>query len=174
LLYIYYKRKLQENNIKIKDKGRGMKMKLEYRLDDEFNKYPALWNYPNITPSEATARMTCEYFVKDGETYQVTATAMDPDGTAVLFVKKEYYSNDPTEIIYSHIGIEIRELRGITSILLESKDVWEHEDILTTLHSDFLFLHKNEKLVEFHLDSREIDEDRKCYVYYGNFTGKGL
>jgi hypothetical protein len=99
---------------------------------------------------------------------------MDPDGTAVLFVKKEYYSNDPTEIIYSHIGIEIRELRGITSILLESKDVWEHEDILTTLHSDFLFLHKNEKLVEFHLDSREIDEDRKCYVYYGNFTGEGL
>ncbi|MDF2857589.1 MAG: hypothetical protein K0Q87_3440, partial [Neobacillus sp.] len=87
-----------------------MKMKLEYRLDDEFNKYPALWNYPNITPSEATARMTCEYFVKDGETYQVTGTAKDPDGTAVLFVKKENYSPDPTDIIYSHIGFEIREL----------------------------------------------------------------
>ena len=26
--------------------------------------------------------------------------------------------------------------------------------------------------MEFELDSREIDEDRKCYIYYGKFTGK--
>lgn len=26
--------------------------------------------------------------------------------------------------------------------------------------------------MEFFLDLREIDEDRKCYIYYGNFIGE--
>lgn len=147
-------------------------MRLEYRLNDEYKQYPALWNYQDITASEAVARMTCEYFVKDGETYSVTATAMDPDGTAVLYVKKEYYTNDTSETIHSHIGFEVRELQGEGSILLESKDVWEHEDILTTLHSDYLYIKRDGKFLELVLDSREIDEDRKCYVFYGTFSGK--
>jgi hypothetical protein len=149
-----------------------MKMRLEYRLDDEYKQYPALWNYQNITPVEAVARMTCEFFVKDGETYAVTATAMDPDGTAVLYVKKESYTNDSSETRYSHIGFEVRELKGTMPNLVEQKDVWEHEQIVSTLHSDFIYIHKDGKFMEFALDSREIDEDRKCYVYYGTFTGK--
>lgn len=147
-------------------------MRLEYRLDDEVKKYPALWNYLNITTAEAVARMTCEYFVKEGETYVVTATAEDPDRTAVIYVKKEAYSSDSSDTIYSHIGFEIRELQGGKSTLLQSKDVWEHEDLLTTLHSDALYIQKNGKFMELALDSREIDEDRRCYVYYGNFTGE--
>ncbi|MEH7249614.1 hypothetical protein V7114_22890 [Neobacillus niacini] len=147
-------------------------MRLEYRLDDEVKKYPALWNYQNITPVEAVARMTCEYFVKDGETYAVTATALDPDGTSVLYVKKERHTNDTLEKRYSHIGFEVRELQGMTYSLVESKDVWEHEEILATLHSDFIYIQREGKFMEFKLDSREIDEDRKCYVYYGTYTGK--
>lgn len=147
-------------------------MRLEYRLDDELAHYPALWNYQNTTPVEAVARMTCEYFVKDGETYAVTATALDPDGTSVLYVKKESYSNDSSERTYSHIGFEVRELRGMSYTLVENKEVWSHEEILTALHSDFIYLQREGKFLEFELDSREIDEDRKCYVYYGKFTGK--
>jgi hypothetical protein len=145
---------------------------LEYRLDDEFAHYPALWNYQNITPVEAVARMTCEYFVKDGETYAVTATALDPDGTSVLYVKKESYSNDISERAYSHIGFEFRELTGTSYTLVDNKEVWSHEEILVTLHSDFIYLQRDGKFMEFELDSREIDEDRKCYIYYGKFTGK--
>jgi hypothetical protein len=147
-------------------------LRLEYRLDDEFKHYPALWNYLNITPAEAVARMTCEYFVKDLVTYAVTATAMDPDGTAVLYVKEENYLNDSSDTRYSHIGFEVRELKGKDSVLLEKKDVWEHEEILTALHSDILYIQRNGKFLELALDSREIDEDRKCYVFYGTFTGK--
>jgi hypothetical protein len=147
-------------------------MRLEYRLDDELKNYPALWNYQNITQVEAVARMTCEFFVKEGETYVVNATAMDPDGTAVLYVTKESYTNESSNTIYSHIGFEVRELNGITSILLEGKDVWDHEEILATLHSDIIYLQKNGKFMEFKLDSREIDEDRRCYVFYGTFSGK--
>jgi hypothetical protein len=147
-------------------------MRLEYRLDDEYKNYPALYNYQDISRIEATARMTCEYFVKDKETFVVSATSMDPDGTSVIYVKRENYSHELTDTIYSHIGFEVRELKGTSSIVVEKKDVWEHEEILATLHSDFIYVHKNGKFLEFSLDSREIDEDRKCYVFYGKFTGK--
>ena len=147
-------------------------MRLEYRLNDEAKQYPALWNYADISITETVARMTCEYFVKEGDTYVVTATAMDSDGTAVLYIEKEKFFDDSSEKTYSHIGFEIRELQGINSILIESKDVWNHEEILTYLHSDILYVQKDGLLMEFTLDSREIDEDRKCYIYYGEFTGE--
>jgi hypothetical protein len=89
-----------------------------------------------------------------------------------LYVTKESYTNDSSNTIYSHIGFEVRELNGTTTILLEGKDVWDHEEILATLHSDIIYLQKNGKFMEFKLDSREIDEDRRCYVFYGKFSGK--
>jgi hypothetical protein len=146
-------------------------LRLEYRLDDEYQKFPALWNYLNLAVTEAVARMSCEYFVKEGEIYVVTATAIDPDETVVLYLKKERYSNDSTEIKYLQIGFEIREISGDNSTLLESKEVWNHEEVLSTLHSDIIYIKRDGEFLEFTLDSREIDEDRKCYVYYGNFTG---
>ena len=116
--------------------------------------------------------MSCEYFVKEGETYLVTATAIDPDGTTVLYVKKEDAYTDVTERNYSHIGFEVRELQRNGSVLIEQKEVWNHEEVLTLLHSDFIYIQKDGRWLEFNLDSREIDEDRKCYIYYGSFTGK--
>ncbi|EEM00123.1 hypothetical protein bmyco0001_14390 [Bacillus mycoides DSM 2048] len=116
--------------------------------------------------------MTCEYFIKDGNTYIVTATSVDPDGTAVLYIQKEVFSNDPSDPTYSHIGFEIRELKETCSIMIESKDIWNYEDILPSLHSDIIYIQRDGIHLEFTLDSREIDEDRKCYIYYGNFTGK--
>ncbi|MEH7375108.1 hypothetical protein [Neobacillus drentensis] len=148
-------------------------MRLEYRLDDEYQKFPALWSYLDLTVSEAVARMTCEYFVKESETYVVTATAIDPDGTAVLYMKKEKSSyDDIIEEQYSHIGFEVRELQRNRSDLIEKKDVWNHEEVLVVLHSDIIYIQRDGRFLEFALDSREIDEDRKCYVYYGSFTGK--
>lgn len=66
-------------------------MRLEYRLNDETKGYPALWNYANISNSEIIARMTCEYFIKDKNTYVVTATSVDPDGTAVIYIQQETF-----------------------------------------------------------------------------------
>jgi hypothetical protein len=147
-------------------------LRLEYRLDNEYQKFPALWSYLDLTVNETVARMSCEYFVKEGETYAVTATAIDTDGTTVLYVKKESYSDDPMDHVYSHIGFEVRELQRSSSVLIEKKEVWNHEEVLTVLHSDIIFIQRDGRFMEFTLDSREIDEDRKCYVYYGNFNGK--
>lgn len=82
-------------------------MRLEYRLNDETKRYPALWNYANISNSEIIARMTCEYFIKDNKTYVVTATSVDPDGTAVIYIQKEEFANDPSDPTYSHIGLRL-------------------------------------------------------------------
>ncbi|MEJ3736804.1 MULTISPECIES: hypothetical protein [Bacillus cereus group] len=147
-------------------------MRLEYRLNDETKGYPALWNYTNISNSEIIARMTCEYFIKDKNTYVVTATSVDPDGTVVIYIQQETFSNDPSDPTYFHIGFEIRELKDTSSNLIESKDVWNYEEILPSLHSDIIYIQQDGKHMEFALDSREIDEDRKCYIYYGNFTGE--
>ncbi|HDX9629523.1 TPA: hypothetical protein ROY30_003222 [Bacillus cereus] len=147
-------------------------MHLEYRLNDETKGYPALWNYANISNSEIIARMTCEYFIKDKNTYVVTATSVDPDGTAVIYIQQETFSNDPSDPTYFHIGFEIRELKDTSSNLIESKDVWNYEEILPSLHSDIIYIKRDGTHMEFTLDSREIDEDRKCYIYYGNFTGE--
>jgi hypothetical protein len=147
-------------------------MRLEYRLDDNYKKYPALWNYLHLTTAEAVARMTCEFFVKERESYSVTATAMDPDGTLVLYVQKEQFPKDAAEPVHSHIGLEIREITLVGSTLIEKRDIWEHEEVLPTLHSDAIYIQRDGKFMEFALDSREIDEDRKCYVYYGKFSGE--
>lgn len=147
-------------------------MRLEYRMDEEYQKFPALWSYQNLTVSEAVARMSCEYFVKEGETYLVTATAIDPDGTTVLYVKKENSYTVVTEINYLHIGFEVRELQRNGSVLVEQKEVWNHEEVLSVLHSDIIYIQREGSWLEFTLDSREIDEDRKCYIYYGSFTGE--
>lgn len=66
-------------------------MRLEYRLNDETKGYPALWNYTNISNSEIIARMTCEYFIKDKNTYVVTATSVDPDGTVVIYSTRNFF-----------------------------------------------------------------------------------
>ncbi|RKI27010.1 hypothetical protein [Bacillus thuringiensis] len=150
-------------------------MRLEYRLNDETKGYPALWNYANISNSEIIARMTCEYFIKEKNTYVVTATSVDPDGTAVIYIQKEVFANDPSDPsdpTYSHIGFEIRELSETSSSLVDSQDVWNYEEILPSLHSDIIYIQRDGMSMEFSLDSREIDEDRKCYIYYGNFTGE--
>lgn len=114
-------------------------MSLEYRLNDETKRYPALWNYANISNSEIIARMTCEYFIKDNKTYVVTATSVDPDGTAVIYIQKEEFANDPSDPTYSHIGFEVRELSETSSSIIDRKDVWNYEEILPSLHSDLIY-----------------------------------
>jgi hypothetical protein len=116
--------------------------------------------------------MSCEYFVKEAETYVVTTTAIDPDGTTVLYVKKEKSFDEVMNDSYTHIGFEVRELQRNRSVLIEKKEVWNHEEVLAVLHSDIIYIQSDGSILEFTLDSREIDEDRKCYVYYGNFTGR--
>jgi hypothetical protein len=139
-------------------------MVLEYRLDDGRN-YPALWYYDQLSTVELVARMTCEYFIKEDKTYAVTETRKEK-GVIVIFLKEEIMTNE-MEKEYPHIGIEIKEvLSKGRYYTIEARELFTHDEALEILHCDVIML--NER--EFHLDSRELDEDRKCYVYYGRFN----
>ncbi|MCA1064848.1 hypothetical protein QTG56_24890 (plasmid) [Rossellomorea sp. AcN35-11] len=143
-------------------------MKLEYRLDDEINEYPALWHYKDIPLSELISRMTCEYLVRDGKTYEVTMTTKEPNNVTVIYVKEEDFQNNPNEHHYGYIGFEFKEVINKDEYkLVQSRDIESHSEASHILHCDTMYL--GEHLGEFKVDSREIDEDRKCYVYYGTF-----
>jgi hypothetical protein len=144
-------------------------VKLEYRLDDEVNDYPALWRYKDISLSELISRMTCEYLVKDGTTYEVTMTSKEINELTVIYLKEEEYDNHMNELHYGYIGFEFKEIiRENEYKLIQSRDIHSHSEASHILHFDVVDL--GEKLGEFIVDSREIDEDRNCYVYYGTFT----
>jgi hypothetical protein len=150
----------------------GVYLRLEYRLDDEIKHFPALWHYDHLSISEIVSRMTCEYFVKDGSTYHVTMTVKEPEGLIVIYVTKEEFKEDQFEKIYQYIGFEMREIqRSGDSKLLEGKELFSHDEAMDVLHCDVIYVNREGEFLEFKLDSREIDEDRKCYVYYGTFTG---
>lgn len=158
--------------VESKKMKRGVFLRLEYRLDDEFKHYPALWHYDKLSVSEIVSRMTCEYFVKEGSTYRVTLTVKEPEGMIVIYISKEEFKEDQFEKNYNFIGFETREIQNYgDSKLLESKDLFSHDEAMDVLHCDVIYINREDKCLEFKLDSREIDEDRKCYVYYGAFTG---
>jgi hypothetical protein len=149
-------------------------MKLEYRLDDVLSDFPALWRYDDISLSELVCRMTCEYFYKDGKNYIVSATSKEPNNENVIYIKEEGF-NSLDERKYKHIGLEFKEVisKDIYNFI-ESKDLDSHDEALHYLHCDYVYLQRGNFLSEFKLDSRELDEDRKCYIFYGNFTGRTI
>jgi hypothetical protein len=118
--------------------------------------------------------MTCEYFYKDGKNYAVSATAMEPNNENVIYIKEEGF-NSQDERKYLHIGFEFKEVisRDIYSFV-EARELESHDEAMHIIHSDYVYLNKNGMLQEFKLDSRELDEDRKCYIFYGNFTGRTI
>ncbi|MCA1029444.1 hypothetical protein LCL95_00200 [Bacillus timonensis] len=150
-------------------------MKLEIRNYDKYG-YPALWHYDYLQTSELVGRMSCEYLVRDGLTYQVVANATEPNNLFVLYVKeigREHAFSE--ESSFTSIGFEIRELKGrFEAPIVRKEEFLAHDAVLGYLHSDFVYVERDGKQLEMKLDSLELDEDRKCYVYYGEFTGEKL
>lgn len=138
-------------------------MQLEYRLDDGRN-YPALWYYEHLNTIELVARMTCEYFIKENKTYSISGTRKEKN-TTVIFIKEEMITNEQ-ERYYDYIGFEIKEVLSKGRYhTVEARELFTHDEALMLFHCDTILVGDR----EFQLDSRELDEDRKCYVFYGNF-----
>lgn len=139
-------------------------MRLEYRLDDG-KEYPALWNYDQLSSVELVARMTCEYFIKGNKTYKVTETRREKSIT-VIYIEEDQIKNDGIETIYSHIGFEVKEVLSVGRYhTVDARELYTHDEALELFHCDVIMVGDR----EFRLDSRELDENRKCYVYYGQF-----
>ncbi|PLT30168.1 hypothetical protein [Peribacillus deserti] len=149
---------------------------LEYRLNDSFDGYPALFQYKNLDTAELACRMSCEYYIKAGQVYRVVSSAVEPYENCILYVEKEGSNIPfPDERMYKGITLEIREfISRDSSPLIEVLEFKYHAQALKYLQSDFIYTKdcgKQDTFHELELMYTEIDEDRGNYVFYGKRTG---
>ena len=137
--------------------------KLEYRLNDERNSYPALFHYEFAEPSEIFCRRLCDYFIKNKEVYHQTSSSLE-DEYYVIYVEKD----DEEHIFdhamhYTHITLEVRDFKEYNdSPLIFTYDLYSHEEALSLIGNDYLWIQDQ----EYEKISAEIDEDRSTYVLY--------
>ena len=142
--------------------------KLEYRLFDVENGYPALYHYNSISKDEIVARFLCDYFIKDGVVYEKTSNALESP-LHVIYVKK---ANDEIAIPMNRrstvgmgfIVMEIREYREDAKEypIIQNLELSNLTDIAIVGQCNFLTLEG----VEWEQTSLEVDEDRQTYVLY--------
>nr|WP_295970043.1 hypothetical protein [uncultured Bacillus sp.] len=139
---------------------------LEYRLNDETNEYPAIYQYHNLNNSEIYCRRICDYYIKNGHIFRKTSTLLEAD-KYVIYVEEDFEEElfDLTPV-YKQITLEIRYCEE-DSPLLYTYDLKSHEDAFSFMGSDYLQIGKN----EYEIMATEIDEDRSTYVLYVTETG---
>ncbi|WP_226667964.1 hypothetical protein [Metabacillus litoralis] len=137
--------------------------KLEYRINDERNNYPALYHYEFEDPYEIYCRRLCEFFIKGKQVYKQTSSSLEEE-YYVIYVEKdtdEYIFEDAET--YSHVTLEVRDYKEYSvSPLIFTYDLYSHEEVLSLIGNDYLWI-ENE---EYEKISAEIDEDRSTYVLY--------
>ena len=146
--------------------------KLEYRLFDMENGYPALYHYNSIPKDEIVIRFLCDYFIKDGVVYEKTSNAIEAP-LHVIYVKK---ANDEIPIPMNRrstvgmgfIVMEIREYREDVKEypIIQNLELSNLTDIAIIGQCNYLTLEG----VEWEQTSLEVDEDRRTYVLYAKKT----
>ncbi|WP_078434778.1 hypothetical protein [Metabacillus halosaccharovorans] len=137
--------------------------KLEYRLNDERNHYPAIYHYSFSDPYEIFCRRLCDFFIKEKKVYKRTSSSLE-DEYYVIYVEEETdeYIFEQAES-YTHVSLEVREYNEYSvSPLIFTYDLYSHEEALSLIGNDYLWIEEE----EYEKISAEIDEDRSTYVLY--------
>jgi len=138
---------------------------LEYRLLDEEEEYPVLYNYADIDKGEIAARFACNRFIKLGAIYEKTSCAVEPL-TYVIYVNEigEVPVSPPEPPGPAGVKVELRKDPDIDplSTLLEAFRFTANVDVLLYLQSDYIVWMGE----EWEKTMVVIDEDRKVYAIY--------
>lgn len=142
--------------------------KLEYRLFDVENGYPALYHYNSIPKDEIVTRFLCDYFIKDGAVYEKTSNAIEPP-LHIIYVKKATDEipvpmNRRSTVGMGFIVMEIREYREDAKEypIIQNMELNNLAEIAIIGQCNYLMLEG----VEWEQTSLEVDEDRQTYVLY--------
>ena len=148
--------------------------RLEYKLLDEIHDFPLLYYYEHIAPTEIAIRFSCDYFVKDGVTYERTSCAAQPP-VYTIYVQKaqkqDWFESGPSTNKGKGLKMELRQFLEDTAYFPQIH-VFDFDDslkLLLLLQSDYIYWLGQ----EWRKTSAEIDEDRKTYVYYAEQTSGG-
>jgi hypothetical protein len=130
------------------------------------------YEYDVLNNSEVTTRQSCEYFIKENKSYKILTSTVMPEGGVVLeghFVEEtEPYKDMSSDVSYrDRIVLEVRNIKSLK--LVHVFEFESHGESARMIRSDFIFVPiTHAKYQKWSLDSSEVDEDRGCYVYYGN------
>ena len=137
--------------------------KMEYRLNDPKNRYPAIYHLENIPTLEILCRRSTDYFILANKVYEQLSTLLEG---AVMVVYVENSLDEiafETETTHMQLGIELRlfnERAGHP--ILEFVACHNHEEILPYLYTTYLLLHGK----EYEVISSETDQDRHVFAIY--------
>ncbi|MCF6137330.1 hypothetical protein [Pseudalkalibacillus berkeleyi] len=137
--------------------------RLEYRLFDERNGFPALYHYEDLSFGELFSRRLCDFYVKKNQIYTKTSTSYESNLFVIYLsidTKEEIFDEAPT---YEFVTLEIREWKQyVDSPILQTVECQNHEEVLAYISSDYVQLTDT----EYERVATEIDEDRRAYVMY--------
>lgn len=145
---------------------------LEYRLYKGLHSFEPLFHYDSIELDQILTRRECEFFVKDGVTYQQTSSAIEGN-LHLIYVKKVEESEKEKEVfnLNGKLTLEIREFNlRENHPIIQKLEFDRHIEILSQIGSVYLYIDQK----EWERDSAEIDEDRLVYVLYMIKTGYTL
>lgn len=149
--------------------------RLEYRLFDESKNFPLRYYYDNIDATEIAIRFVCDYFIKDGITYEKTSCAAETP-TYKIYVQEaqqqDWLENSPPIKTSNKLRVELRQYVENAAYfpLIHVFEMTNNIEMLLFLQSDYVYWLGQ----EWQKTSAEIDEDSKIYVYYAEQTSGGL
>lgn len=141
--------------------------RLEYRLIDEWGRESVLYYYHEMKKTEISARLACDYFIKDREVYERTSTYMEDD-LFILYVQRAadegVVEGDPVYSAKRRVYVEIREYQDWRNRypLVHLFPMERMEEVVPILQCDLLYIQDK----QWEKTSIEIDEDRGTFVYY--------
>ena len=141
--------------------------RLEYRLLQEEQGFPVLYQYERISRDEIALRFACDYFVKERIIYEKTSCAVETNAY-VIYVKEaeeeQIVDNAPYSRYTRGIVLEVREYKeeSMHYPVVRMHTCRDHEEVLLYMMSDYVYIEGQ----EWERTSAEIDEDRDVCVYY--------
>ncbi|WP_409343488.1 hypothetical protein [Paenibacillus sp. MBLB4367] len=148
--------------------------RLEYRVLDEGEQFPLLYEYDRIGLGEIALRFSCDYFVKEQQVYEKTSCSMEKRELYVIYVKKaeEEHAYEAVQVQrpdWRGVRVEIRKFtdEAIHYPVLDIRDFEDEREALLQLNSHYVYADGK----EWEKSSTEIDEDRKRYAVYVREVG---
>ncbi|MFC7439985.1 hypothetical protein [Laceyella putida] len=149
-------------------------VRLEYRLCDEEQGFPALFGYSAVSKEEVLMRFACDYLVKGNRVYEKTSAAVEAE-TYVIYIKESQEEETPPPGLvfapeWEGICVEVRQYHEHAEEypLVRRLRFYESQEALLYLLSDFLYIADR----EWEKTSAEVDENRKVYVIYAKPTSE--
>jgi hypothetical protein len=142
--------------------------KLEYRLADENNKFPAIYHVTDIDIMEIFCRRNCDYFTVNGVVYENVGSSLEDDRYVIYIQVVPNEKPYPDAPLFRKLGIEVRLFTEVGERKeIEYIDCYSHQEVMAYLDNTYLYLNKT----EYERTSAELDQDRRVYVLYVKPTG---